>query len=194
MKKNIYLVCFIVIVLCSSKVFTQNHFVPDTTVNNIFFLYDASSSESFFPSMTSVNVLDEDFKFLQEQSPFIVFLNVDKTQYLITFMHEGGVSGAFAEIEIGYITEEILKEIENKYFETAYEEFQTEGGVKLGMTLENLEALKGKNYIREGNIVTYFINDASSDFLRKYNMPEYFFKCDLLQNKICNLRFGFTYP
>ena len=188
------LFCFIVLIFSFSHAFTQNSFVPDTIINNICFLRNSNASKEFYDNINNIELLDEDFEFLHEESPLFIFFNADKTEYLITFKHEGDIDNSFSEFEIGYVTEKIKKEVRNKYIETAYKDFQTENHICLGMTLEELEVIKGKNYIRKGNTITYFINDIVSDFLRKYNMPEYFLKCEFSKNRVCKIRFGFSYP
>ena len=200
MKTSIFLICFFVLSFCCNEISAQKEFVPDTTINNLFFLLDANSSKGFCPNINDIEVLDEKFfldeeiTFLQDPSPLIIFFNADKTKYLIAFAHYGSWKYKFAEFEIGYVTEIVLKELKNRYIETSYKNFQTESKLRLGMTLSELEDVKGKNYIRDGNIVTYVINDENSDFLEEYNMPEYYLKCELSQNKVCKIRFGFTYP
>ncbi len=193
MKTNIYLICSIVLMFSYSQAFTQR-FVPDTTINNICLLRNSNLSEVFYSNINNIKLLYEDFGFLQEDSPLFIFFNADKTEYLITFQHEGDIDKFFSEFEIGYVTENIQKEVGNKYTETVYKDFQTESHLCLGMTLEELEIIKGKNYIRKGNVITYFINDDVSEFLKRYNMPEYFLKCELSENKVCKIRFGFSYP
>lgn len=174
--KNIYIILGVILLIMScNKVYAQNSFIPDTTINSLYVLRDAKSSG-------------------KEVSPFIIFTNTDKTKYLFAFQHEGDINYSFSEFEIGYITGGIEKEENSRYFITEYEDFKTESNIHLGMTLEDLENIKGKNYTRNGDIITYLVNDIDCDFLRRYNMPEYFFRCELIDNRVCNIKFGFTYP
>ena len=179
--------------VAGSNTFAQKEFTPDTTINNLFFLYDANSSEMFYPNINNIEIFDEEL-FSKDGMPHIIFFNADKTKYLIAFKHYGSCKNHFAEFEIGYVTEQVFNEVKNKYNETTYQDFQTENGLHLGITLTELERIKGKNYVRKGNVVTYIMNDTASDFLNIYNMPEYYLKCELSQNKISKIKFGFTYP
>ena len=178
-----------------NKVVAQNNFVPDTTINNLFFLENTNSSEIFFPNIDSVKRFDEEL-FSVDGMPHIIFYNADKTKYLVAFFHYGGSRNSISEFEIGYVTEKNATELNRKSNETTYNDFQTENNLRLGMTLKELEEIKGKNYIRKDNVVTYIINEeeVDSDFLNEYNMPEYYLECEIVQNKVCRIRFGFTYP
>ena len=190
MKIPIFLTCFFVLPFCCNEISAQKEFVPDTTINNLFFLQDDASSEVFYPNINNVKLLDEEL-FSQDVSPHIIFLNANKTQYLIAFLHEGTFKNWFSEFEIGYVTETVFEEIKDKYTETSYKDFQTESKLRLGMTLSELEGIKGKNYIRDGNKITYCYNSPNSEFL-EYGDCEYYLECELLQNKVCKIRFGFT--
>ena len=196
MKKLFFYTITIITLLtvAGGKTFAQKEFTPDTTINNLFFLYDANSSEMFYPNINNIEIFDEEL-FSKGGTPHIIFFNADKTKYLVAFTHYGSCKNHFAEFEIGYVTEQVFNEVKNKHNETAYQDFQTESGLHLGMTLKELERVKGKNYDRKGNVVTYIMNDTISVFLNiYYNMPEYYLKCELSQNKISKIKFGFTYP
>lgn len=193
--KNIYKILGVVLLILScSKAYTQNSFIPDTTINSLYLLRDAKSSEVFYPNINAIEMIDRDFVFIKEFSPFIIFSNSDKTKYLFAFQHEGDINYSFSEFEIGYITGGIEKEENSRYFITEYDDFKTESNIHLGMTLDDLESIKGKNYTRKGDIITYLVNDINCEFLRRYNMPEYFLRCEFMDNRVCNIKFGFTYP
>lgn len=108
---------------------------------------------------------------------------------MFAYQYEGNTQNEFSCFEIGYCDEKT-----KKYAHSDYNNFLTESDLFLGLTLEEVEKIKGKNYTKQGNKITYLINDSSSVFLRNYNMPEYFLECVLKQNKVIKIKFGFVYP
>lgn len=159
-------------------------FVPDISVNEKLLLNDYGSLQKFYPKVNSLKLIE----FIRE-TPIIIFCNVSKNEYLYAYQYEGNLKNEFSCFEIGYCDEEI-----KNYAHCDYKSFVTESGLQLGLTLEEVEKIKGKNYTKQGNKITYLIEDSDSVFLRNYNMPGYFLECILQQNKVVKIKFGFVYP
>ncbi len=160
-------------------------FLPDSTVNNILILNNAESSKRFYSEISSEKVIN----FLRE-SPVLGFTNKDANEYLLLYQYEGGVKDAFSCFEIGNI-----ESIKEELTITSHRKFETESGLMLGMSMNDLIRIKGKSYKKNENKIIYRITDYSnSNFLKNYNVPAYFLECTLKDNKIVKIKYGFDYP
>lgn len=189
--------CIIVFLVCQSSskqskitealsaITTKKIFTPDTIINGKLKLNNYLSSEDFYPSIKELNTIE----FIRE-SPVIAFCNISKSEYLLAYQYEGSTRNAFDCFEIGYYN----IDIEECITLNNYSEFNTESGLRLGITLDEVTKIKGSNYLRQGNKIVYKISYDDSPFLQYYNMPEYFLECELLQEKVILIKFGFTYP
>ena len=162
----------------------KNTFVPDSSVNGKLILGDFRSLEIFYPATTELKLLE----FVRE-SPITAFCNTSKTEYLFVYQYEGNTQNVFSCFEIGYYDEKI-----KGCTQSNYKGFETESSLRLGLTLEEVERIKGKSYTKEKNKIIYTISDPNTVFLRHHNMPEYFLECVFQQNKVVRIKFGFTYP
>lgn len=73
--------------------------------------------------------------------------------------------------------------------------FSTENGIKLGISKEDLLKIKGNNFVEEGDVIKYTLDDFNnSSFLQKYNLPIYFSNYTFKYNKLIEIYFGFEYP
>ncbi len=162
----------------------KNTFVLDSSVNSKLILDDYRSLGKFYSANSELKLIES----LME-CPIVAFCNTSKSEYLFAYQYEGNTQYAFSCFEIGY-----YDEIINDYTQTNYKDFGTESGLRLGLTLEEVESIKGKGYTKEGDKITYTISDPNTVFLRNHNMPEYFLECVLQQNKVVRIKFGFTYP
>lgn len=163
------------------------HFVPDTLVNNCLTLRDFNGIVQGIPQSKNQNAVEK-----LRESPVFVFVNQDKTSYLLAYQYEGATFYAFDCFEIGYTkdleqTKEILK-VDKMFFVLG-------SGLKLGLSLAELIKIKGNRYDQEGDQITYRIDDyRQSSFLKRYNMPAYFLTCTLTDNVITKIKFGFEQP
>lgn len=160
-----------------------NTFIPDSSINGKLRLNDDSSLQEFYPNINTLKLVE----FVRE-SPIIAFCNASKSEYLLVYQYEGNMQNEFSCFEVGYYDEKI-----QSYARTNYKEFVIESGLRLGLSLEEVESIKGKNYTKQGSKIIYQINNPNSVFLSNYNMPEYFLECDLQKNKVVKIKFGFTY-
>ncbi|MDT0294908.1 hypothetical protein ACFQ3R_00095 [Mesonia ostreae] len=199
----LFLLCFLGFVSCGTKeskdtvakkekISLDNpiqqtvNFVPDSTINNVLTLNNSKSSKQFYPEISSSVELIERLR----ESPVLAF-NSKAKEYLLLYQYEGGVKNEFSCFEIGYIS----NLGENETINTDYKNFETESGLKLGLSSEELIKIKGASYSKEGNKIVYRMDDyPNSNFLKKYNMPAYFLECTLKNNKINRIKFGFDYP
>lgn len=160
-------------------------FKPDSTINDILILNNKESSTKFYPKISSEKLIDS-----IRESPVLGFNNEIEKEYLLLYQHEGGVRNEFSCFEIGYINE-----LEINITTTDYKYFETESGLKLGLSLDELIKIKGNTYYKEGNKIIYRIDDyPNSNFLKRYNMPTYFLECTLQNGKVNKIKFGFDYP
>lgn len=161
-------------------------FVPDSTINNVLTLNNSESSKQFYPEISSSVKLIERLR----ESPVLAF-NSKAKEYLLLYQYEGGVKNEFSCFEIGYVS----NLGENETINTDYKNFETESGLKLGLSLKELIKIKGKSYTKEGSKIIYRVDDyPNSSFLKRYNMPAYFLECTLQNDRINKIKFGFDYP
>lgn len=164
--------------------------LPDTTINKKLHLEDYTTAKRFYKDIEEVQFIER-----LRSSSVALFSNKNKKEYLMAYMYEGGTRYAFSCFEIGY-----RKDIPGvKANKTQEEHFETESGLKLGISLEKIELKKGKSYLKQTKgrevIITYRINDMeSSSFLQWYAMPGYFIEITLTDNKATKIFFGFDYP
>jgi hypothetical protein len=159
-------------------------FVPDISVNNIMLEDEKSVTESLGDIYERLD--------FQEDFPFYILTNIDGRQYFKLVYLSGNIFGRMSQFEVGYT---------NTYIgnNSNYEYFETESGIKLGISLETLCKIKGNNYTtyckNDTTIYKYEISDISTSyFLQKYNMPVYFAEYWICGNKLIKFLFGFDYP
>lgn len=167
------------------KSIQEPSFLPDSTVNEILVLSRSESAERFYS-----NISYEPYLTHLRESPIVGFKNKDNSEYLLLYQYEGGVKNGFSCIEIGY-----TRDLQKKFTALDYVKFKTESGLMLGMTLKELEYIKGNSYIQDVNKVVYQLKDyPNSSFLRSHNMPAYFLECTLKDDRIIRIKYGFDYP
>lgn len=168
----------------------QAEIIPDTTINNKLKLDNYSSIELFTRDYKSIKTIED-----VRESPIAAFLNSNGKEYLFAYHYEGNTKNSFSLFEVGYV-----KDIKQKIEFNSVDEriFETENGIRLGLSLKNLIDIKGDEYklsIEKDSIITYRINgDSNSNFLNRYGMPGYFIECRIKNAMISSLRFGFDYP
>lgn len=175
-----------------SKQISQKDFSPEISINKILKLEDYLSFEKFYPNYKNLKVV-----YGMRETPAILFSNISEKEYLITYQYEGDTKNNFSLFEIGYLKDDIkLKNYTvNK---TTYDNFNTESGLKLGMTLEEITSIKGSNYKVEKKsneqILRYTIDNPDDPKVKQYEMPPYFMEFYLKDNKVYKIIFGFEYP
>ena len=163
----------------------ETAFLPDSTVNEILVLSRSESAEIFHSNISSEQYITH-----LRESPVIGFSNKDNSEYLLLYQYEGGVRNGFNCFEIGYVND-----LEKEVTTLDYDKFKTESGLILGMTLKELESIKGSSYTQDDNKVVYQLADyPNSSFLRSHNMPAYFLECTLKDDRIIRIKYGFDYP
>jgi hypothetical protein len=129
-------------------------------------------------------------------SPVTVFTDKEKKEYLIAYQYEGDVKNSFSCFEVGYLKDD--PKLEKDVAKTKYDNFKTESGLKLGMTLEEITNLKGSDFKVEKKsneqIIRYTIDNPDNPKIKQYEMPPYFMEFYLKDNRLYKIIFGFEYP
>ncbi|MDR2206160.1 MAG: hypothetical protein LBE36_08410 [Flavobacteriaceae bacterium] len=164
---------------------------PDSTINNVLYLQDYTSTDRFY------NKSELKSEIWIRESPIVIFSNKSKKEYLIAYQYEGGTKNSFECFEIGYFVDDM--KLESLYvYHTDYESIKTESSLGLGSSFEEIINKKGISYtekqIGDDLLIEYQINDMNTPFLQRYNMPGYFEKFYLRDNKTYKIIFGFEYP
>jgi|GEM_PF-864264 len=164
----------------------QNIFKADSTINNALKLENVSSLRSIKEDVNKL-ISVEDLR----ESPVVVFLNADRSEYLLAYHYEGDTKNAFACFEFGYTS--ALK-LPKQFSVLNIDHFCTESGLRLGMDKSRVVKIKGQpSKVSKDGTFSYHL-DAKSTFVRSYKMPEYFMECSTKALKINRIKFGFDYP
>ena len=166
--------------------------VPDTTVNEKLILEDNKSILSLCASKKNISLIER-----IRESPVALFKSKLSNQYLLAYQFEGNVNNNFSRFEIGYTKD--FNDIDNYQFcQTGEEEFKTESGIELGMSLSDLLNKKGEGFLTKtttDTLIIYQISDLdSSSFLKRYNMPGYFMEFTIKDGTVVKVIYGFDYP
>jgi len=163
--------------------------VPDTSVNGALYL------EQLLPARGPFGTLPVTLTEGLRESPVAVFVNQGRQQYLLASQYEGDTGNTFAAVEIGYVFPAVLQ---RPHRQTNLVRFRTESGLRLGLSLRQVLALKGHDYrlgLTPDSVLTYRLDrPEQSPFLRRYAMPGYFLALTIYQAKITAIKFGFDYP
>ncbi len=167
-----------------------NNFVPDSTINKKLILDNYESLSSFYSDNKDILTIER-----VRESPVVIFSDVSGKQYLLAYHYEGSTKNAFDCFEIGYFADDqTLKG--KRVYKTEIDEFRTESNICLGMSFKDLISKKGKGYKTEVHnsttLITY--NVENSSFVKRYNMPGYFMKFLIIDDKVFKITFGFDYP
>jgi len=167
-------------------------FIPDTTINSILELRNPLSLKLFYLDYKNIIYTES----IRTGSPIIIFINKNKTQYLLGYKFEGDVRNSLSCFEIGYLKNENFKYI--KQHKTDCEKFITESGIQLGISFSELISLKGKNYTVEKNktdtLIVYKADKNTSEYVNRHSMASYFMEYFIKADKIEKIYFGFDYP
>ncbi len=161
----------------------------ENSVNGCFIL-DRNTAKKLHPKIEDFDAIDTQMHFVDGSSPFCAFFNKEKTQYLMAYQHYGGVKNCFEEFEIGYLSEEIIKELAPYYLQTEHEIFLSGEKIKLGMTQAEVIHLKGDNYQESGAFIIYKMQQFNDEV---YNYPEYCITFEFADDRLIKVRFGFPY-
>jgi len=172
----------------NETVITENFSKPDFKVNQLQ-LREENSINNFYSQ--NLRLLDN-----LRYSPVIAFTDKEKKEYLLAYQYEGDVKNSFSCFEVGYLKDD--PKLEKDVTQTKYDNFNTESGLKLGMTLEEITNIKGSNYKVEKKsneqIIRYMIDNPDDPKIKKYKMPPYFMEFYLKDTKLYKIIFGFEYP
>lgn len=161
-------------------------FMPDTSVNGIWYFANDSSSLNFYTNIDKEKLIS-----FKRSSPIIAFTNKSESLYLLGYFHEGGVKNNFYEFEIG--EKKNLEKIE--VIKTNYLNFEPESGIRIGMSREDIINLKGVPDSSNNQMIIYEIeNYDESKFLKRYRLPYYYFKVHFTALKADLISYGFEYP
>lgn len=194
----IYIICVILFFHSCSDTKNTNQY-------NNEFIEDKKEASTFFPDTTICNAFilrgntDIDkykrmgYKLINgiRQSPVAIFMNKGGTEYLYAYQYESGIEGSydFFEFNKDHV-------ISSNIVQLNVENFKTESNLSLGMSIDSLISIKGAMYsIKNDTLIRYEINDFNNnEFLKRYNMPEYYLECKILNNMVSSILFGFTQP
>lgn len=200
MKKNIFA---FFILLYSNVAFTQISYTQDTTICHSFML-DYTPPEQIklvAPDMSFYHV-DEDSIWVDSKNycnmiesyvPYDLFLTQDSLEYLVAMLCYGQLRTSYRVFCIGKVDANRLSTNQHPYTNTLLSHFRTENGIHLGMTLDEIRAIKGENFLYDGISYTfYWISeytlkhnpDDRLDYYRRTNTGEMFLKFVIENNQV----------
>jgi len=158
---------------------------PDTSVANI----KIRNAES------TLNILGKQTKL--EGDSTHVFYSSDKKQKLGLTVHPGDYYSQVSifKISYSYNSKQNFRQVNSR-------EFKTEKGIKLGISKNEVIEKLGTCYVAKDSTknsieLNYRIelpNDSKTKLLTSNNMPIYYAKYGLTNDKLDNIEFGFEYP
>lgn len=160
---------------------------PDITISGI----TLTDSES------AVRVVGADAELIENDHdlPHARFVSTNGAEELVLFAPYGANPDEYAEAEVRVAGTEALT-----LRDLPIETFTTGRGVRLGMTIKEVEALFGrcvKARQRSGNevFIEYEIKNADRDpELGRFSFPLYYAEYEFQRGKLVRFRFGFAYP
>lgn len=162
-------------------------FTPDTSIGPISLL-NFQHIDSYLGENAMERLTDQGEGF---SSASIV--SVDSKQRLTFYFHPGSMNKEFSEFQVGFVDQKGKNE-----FKAEENEFQTEHGIKLGMSMGQLKSIKGEpDSLSQAkkSVLHYRISDLkNSEFLKKYNMPVYYADYEFQNGYLMGFKFGFQYP
>jgi len=173
----------------NETVITEKFSKPDFKINQLE-LREENSLTNFYSQ--NIKLLDH-----LRYSPVTIFTDKEKKEYLIAYQYEGDVKNSFSCFEVGHLKDDPKLEKED-VVKTKYDNFMTESGLKLGITLEEITNLKGSDFKVEKKpneeIIRYTIDNPDDPKIKQYEMPPYFMEFYLKDKKVYKIIFGFEYP
>lgn len=199
MKKNI----IVLILLCSNMALAQIPYTQDTSIGN-FFVLDYTPPEQIERVAPDVNLspIEEDSiwidaggycNMIESYVPYDLFLTQDSREYLVAMLVYGQFRTSYRVFCIGNIDAGRMKANTHPYTNTVLTHFCTESGIHLGMTLEEIRAIKGDDYLYDGLTYTYswisdytlkYDPDDRLEYYRRTNTGELFLKFILENNQV----------
>ena len=184
--KKYYLIFLLLSFSCNGqKPNRLKSFTPDVSISKIYLL-DTLNIKSFLGQNVMSNLQGGVMKSAS-------FSNQPQNETLEVILHPGSNLNEFSKFRV-------FKSIVNgNKPKVDTQNFITESGVSLNMSVKNLLKIKGKPTSEKTmdnlTVYEYVINDyKTSHFLKKYNLPlykaKYYFK-DLI---LVRFEFGFDYP
>lgn len=129
-------------------------------------------------------------------NPKAFFCNRDDSERLTLVYHEGDIANTVSELRV--------ERVETRYIDCAHpasamDHFISGKGIQLGMTLEAVAQILGKNFKEHAElgeiVISYRIENAkTSDFLQLHDAPSYYGQYHFRNNRLVKFDFGFEYP
>ena len=178
-----------VVVPAIDSKYVDAEFLPDTSVCN-FILESHSSIESGYGDIMGDSVNAE------KGYETFYFSNVDTSEYLKLIFFPGNTRNAFSRF---VVSEFDTRPKNRRLYCSQCPAFVTENQIKLGITLAELEKIKGVEYFqaKEGDLDVYaysYTIDPESEFYRRYRMPVYSEVYRFHNGKLVEFEFGFQCP
>lgn len=164
-------------------------FIPDSTINSKLMLENPNTFSTYLSDQSELTLLEK-----VRTSPGLLFLSKSGEEYLFAYFYEGNSSLAFSYFEIGINSgEEKLTSL--SHIQTEEESFQTESGIGIGTSLEELISRKGQSFrLESDSLFGMYYMGPETNFVKRYRMLSYEMRAFFKEREINKLLFGFTYP
>lgn len=155
----------------------------DLVLNDLVFLRDPEKTQEKIGSIDQMMDHLADF-------PFIYLISIDNKQYAKLFFYPGDTPNTISMIEIGYVDDSIISDPHKIQIQDT---FQTENGLCLGMSEEDLKRIKGAPTRVDGQYYHYQWDELF--VLSHFNMPDYSETIRFSKDRKAEfIQFGFSYP
>jgi len=191
--RSVILLCYISLsnlAFGQSNLLNKKIFVPDTTINRVLKLLNPQSILGCIGNQRD-NLIED------ENAARVQLSNKHRKEYLILYQLPASKWNTFNEFEVGTI-----RALDTSYKPSSFSSFSTESGITLGMTMDSLIALKGRQYSRsidgDRTVLTYRLqedgNRINGSIFERYNMPEYKATYYFIKSRLVKFIFGFPNP
>ena len=156
-------------------------FEPDTAVGQVS-LMNPENIEAYL-GKDALNRLEEEGR--QRSS----VLSSDGQQRLTFYFQPGKVEKGSSAFQVEYVDQ-----TQRDDRKATDQEFETENGIKLGMTMGSLRALKGEpDSVANDQTTVFYYQTDDANFLQKFSMPAYDGNYTFSDGYLIAFKFGFAH-
>lgn len=160
----------------ANLLFAQVQYVQDTSICNSLFL-DYSTPEQILSIAPDMSFPDdsEDYvsidtayrcKLAVIYDPYDLYISKDSQEYMLAVLYYGMFRTSYRAFYVGRLKDNGMARNTHSYVMTTLSDFHTESGIHIGMSLDEVIALKGNDYIFDGECYTYY---WISEYTRQHN-------------------------
>jgi hypothetical protein len=182
----------------NSKITLWNHTdISQTHLKNIV----GDSNFVFEKSMIyedSIQDLNASRFFGGELYPYVLLYNRDQTEFAIASPYYGTCHQCWRSFYIGLLSKKAIGNEKHRVIQTDIPHFQTESGICLLLSLDEVITTKGAPNMIQDSIVTYYymspeisIDSEEYNYYKEHNIGDMFMTIILSEGKVIGIAYGY---